>query len=121
MNYTIHLERHSPPRKTLRRRTSNVAAQYTDLVTPGDIESVDQIAKEQGAVLRRGLSKVAAYRDEDGTLPTLSAICVHLGCVVTWNSAEKTWDCPCHGSRYDALGTVINGPANSDLPPVSED
>lgn len=120
-------ELYNPSRKTLAaakdfvEENINVAAQYTDLVTPGDIKSVDEIAKGQGAVLRRGLSKVAAYRDEDGTLHTLSAICVHLGCVVTWNSAEKTWDCPCHGSRYDALGTVINGPANSDLPPVSEE
>ena len=118
-------ELYNPSRKTLMaakdfaEENINVAAQYTDLVSPGDIESVDEIANGQGAILRRGLSKVAAYRDEDGTLHTVSAICVHLGCVVTWNSAEKTWDCPCHGSRYDALGTVINGPANSDLPPVS--
>jgi len=72
-------------------------------------------------VVRSGLSKVAAYRDEDGTLHTVSAICTHLGCVVTWNSAEKTWDCPCHGSRFDKLGSVINGPANKDLPPVDLD
>jgi glycine/D-amino acid oxidase-like deaminating enzyme/nitrite reductase/ring-hydroxylating ferredoxin subunit len=120
-------ELYDPSRKTLAAAKDfadeniNVAAQYTDLITPGDYESVDEIAKGQGAVLRRGLSKVAVHRDEEGTLHFLSAICVHLGCVITWNSAEKTWDCPCHGSRYDALGSVINGPANSDLLPVDID
>ena len=120
-------ELYNPSRKTLAaakdfaEENINVAAQYTDLVTPGDVKSVEEIARGQGAVLRRGLSKLAAYRDEDGTLHTVSAICVHLGCVVTWNSAEKTWDCPCHGSRYDALGSVVNGPANSDLPPADID
>jgi len=113
---------YDPSRKTLvaakevAHENVNVAAQYTDLFTPGDIDSVDEIPKGEGAILRSGLSQVAVYRDEDGTLHNLSAVCVHLGCIVTWNSAEKTWDCPCHGSRYEALGTVINGPANSDLP-----
>jgi len=116
-------ELYNPSRKTLvaakdfARENVNVAAQYTDLITPGDVKSLDEIAKGQGAVLRSGLTKVAFYRDEAGTLHSISAVCVHLGCIVTWNSAEKTWDCPCHGSRYDALGGVINGPANRDLPP----
>jgi glycine/D-amino acid oxidase-like deaminating enzyme/nitrite reductase/ring-hydroxylating ferredoxin subunit len=116
-------ELYDPSRKTLVaakdfvEENINVAAQYTDLLTPGDIDSADQIRKEEGAVLRKGLTKVAVYRDSDGTLHSMSAICVHLGCVVTWNAAEKTWDCPCHGSRYDKLGSVINGPANKDLPP----
>lgn len=117
---------YDPSRKTLAaakdfaQENANVMAQYTDLVTPGDIDSVDEIRKGEGAVLRSGLSKVAVYRDSDGTLHNLSAICTHLGCVVAWNSAEKTWDCPCHGSKFDCLGSVINGPANRDLPPVEE-
>jgi Rieske Fe-S protein len=114
---------YDPSRKTLSalkdfvEENINVATQYTDTVTPGDVESVDDIEKGEGAVIRKGLSKIAVCRDKDGTVHSMSAVCVHLGCIVTWNAAEKTWDCPCHGSRYDAVGTVINGPANSDLPP----
>jgi glycine/D-amino acid oxidase-like deaminating enzyme/nitrite reductase/ring-hydroxylating ferredoxin subunit len=116
-------ELYDPSRKTVgavkdfAEENINVAAQYTDVLTGGDVDSVDEIAKGEGAVLRSGLSKIAVYRDEDGMIHRMSAACVHLGCIVTWNAAEKTWDCPCHGSRYDANGAVINGPANSDLPP----
>ncbi len=114
---------YDPSRKTLgalkdfAQENINVAAQYTDTVTPGEIDSTEEIEKGAGAVIRKGLSKIAVYRDEDGTIHSMSAVCVHLGCIVTWNVAEKTWDCPCHGSRYDAVGAVINGPANKDLPP----
>jgi glycine/D-amino acid oxidase-like deaminating enzyme/nitrite reductase/ring-hydroxylating ferredoxin subunit len=117
---------YDPSRITLRsavdfaKENLNVAAQYTDLVTPGDIDSADEIKPGEGAVIRRGLSKVAVYRDEQNILHERSAVCVHLGCIVNWNTEEKTWDCPCHGSRYDAEGKVIQGPANSDLPPVEE-
>jgi len=119
-------ELYDPARKTLKAakdfaaENANVMAQYTDLVTPGDIDSEQEIAKGEGAVLRDGLTKVAVYRDDDGTVHRMSAVCVHLGCVVTWNGSEKTWDCPCHGSRYDRFGAVINGPANSNLPSVEE-
>jgi Rieske Fe-S protein len=92
-----------------------MVAQYGDWVTGGDVESVEQIARDSGAVLRRGLTKVAVYRDAAGKVHERSAVCPHLGCIVQWNAAEKTWDCPCHGSRFDKLGTVINGPANTDL------
>lgn len=59
--------------------------------------------------------KVAVYRDESGMLHEHSAICPHLGCIVHWDDAEETWDCPCHGSRFDRFGAVVNGPANRDL------
>ncbi|HEX2159083.1 MAG TPA: FAD-dependent oxidoreductase [Actinomycetes bacterium] len=61
--------------------------------------------------------KVAAYRDEDGRLHAVSGRCTHLGCLVAWNAAERTWDCPCHGSRYTYEGKVIQGPAVGDLAP----
>jgi Rieske Fe-S protein len=97
----------------------NVAAQYTDLVTPGEVSDASEIKAGDGAIIRRGLTKVACYRDDAGALHERSAICTHLGCVVQWNSGEKTWDCPCHGSRFHcADGHVVNGPANIALAEV---
>jgi Rieske Fe-S protein len=93
----------------------NVAAQYLDWVTGGDVSSADQVAPGSGAVVRRGLHKVAVYREPGGRLHEHSATCPHLGCVVHWNNGEKTWDCPCHGSRFDVTGRVIQGPAVKDL------
>lgn len=103
------------------RENLNVAAQYTDWMTGGDVDAAENIPNDQGAVLREGLTKIAAYRDEQGTLHTCSAVCPHLSCIVAWNHAEKTWDCPCHGSRFDKLGKVLNGPAISDLSPVKRE
>ncbi len=93
----------------------NVAAQYTSYLTPGEVSSVDEITPNTGAVIRDGLSKVAVFRDEAGELHRRSAVCTHLGCIVGWNAAASTWDCPCHGSRFDRFGKVLNGPASVDL------
>ncbi len=98
----------------------NVAAQYADVLTPGKVDSIDEVENDEGAVVRNGLSKTALYRDPDGVVHKMSAVCPHLGCIVAWNAAEKTWDCPCHGSRYNRFGAVINGPANSDLTEVTD-
>jgi Rieske Fe-S protein len=114
---------YDPARKTLKPRiladyiaeNANVAAQFRDYITRGSAKSVDDIQVGQGAVLRDGIKKIATYRDETGKVHAFSAVCPHLGCVVRWNTCEKTWDCPCHGSRFDALGVVVNGPAISDL------
>ncbi len=92
-----------------------VAALYRDWATPGQVASSSEIAPRTGAVLRHGLTKLAVYRDENNQLHECSAVCPHMGCIVRWNYAEGTWDCPCHGSRFDAYGKVVNGPANSDL------
>jgi glycine/D-amino acid oxidase-like deaminating enzyme/nitrite reductase/ring-hydroxylating ferredoxin subunit len=97
---------------------ANVALQYADWLTGGDVGSAEEIPREGGAVLRRGLEKIAVYRDASGALHERSAVCTHLGCIVKWNASEKTWDCPCHGSRYDPHGKVINGPANKPLASV---
>ncbi|MFL6563599.1 MAG: FAD-dependent oxidoreductase [Burkholderiales bacterium] len=93
----------------------NVVRQYTDWLTPGEVRSEDEIPSDSGAVMRRALHKIAVYRDAQGALHERSAVCPHLGCVVHWNAAGKTWDCPCHGSRFDSRGRVLNGPANRDL------
>ena len=95
---------------------ANVARQYVqDWLGSGDVASPTEIAKGSGAVVREGAMKVAIYRDEQGDYHRRTAVCPHLGCIVHWNGAEKTWDCPCHGSRFDRLGSVINGPANQPL------
>lgn len=96
----------------------NVVAQYASWVTPGDVTSLDEITPTTGAIVREGISKVAVFRDEAGELHRRSAVCTHLGCIVGWNKAASTWDCPCHGSRFDAYGRVINGPASTDLGPA---
>ncbi|HYG54742.1 MAG TPA: FAD-dependent oxidoreductase [Burkholderiales bacterium] len=96
----------------------NVARQYTDWLKPGEVKSVDEIPAGSGAILGRGVHKIAVYRDPSGQVHERSAACPHLGCMVHWNGAERTWDCACHGSRFDCHGHVINGPANRDLSPV---
>ena len=114
---------YDPGRKTLQPavvadyviENANVVAQLRDYVTPGDEPDAERIQSGEGAVLREGAKKIAAYRDEGGTLHKFSAVCPHLKCIVRWDGCEKTWDCPCHGSRFDALGRVLNGPAISDL------
>lgn len=103
------------------REAVNMAAQYTDWVTGGDVEAVEQIPAGQGAIVRRGALKIAAYRDPQGALHERSAVCTHLGCIVAWNPTESTWDCPCHGSRFDPLGDVLNGPATVPLPKVENE
>jgi Rieske Fe-S protein len=112
---------YDPTRKTLGALASfakenvNVAVQYTDWLTGGDVSSVDEIPLNSGAVLRRGLSKIAVYRDDQGRLHERSAVCTHLGCIVHWHDGDKTWDCPCHGSRFNCYGVPVNGPANREL------
>jgi glycine/D-amino acid oxidase-like deaminating enzyme/nitrite reductase/ring-hydroxylating ferredoxin subunit len=117
---------YDPSRKATRGMDSflkenlNVAAQYLDWVMPGEVSSKSDIEFGSGAILRQGLTKLAVYRDEAGKCHKMSAVCPHLQCIVEWNAAEKSWDCPCHGSRFDKLGKCINGPSNIDLSPAEE-
>jgi glycine/D-amino acid oxidase-like deaminating enzyme/nitrite reductase/ring-hydroxylating ferredoxin subunit len=100
---------------------ANVAKEYVkDWAGRGDVASAEDIPPGQGAVVRRGLTKVAIYRDGRGEAHACSAVCTHLGCIVHWNGAEKTWDCPCHGSRFAPTGEVINGPASIPLTPIDK-
>ena len=82
------------------------------------VQTVSEIAPSEGGVIERQGEKLAAYMDESGELHLMSARCTHLGCTVGWNPGEKTFDCPCHGSRYSPLGAVVNGPAARPLPPA---
>lgn len=89
-----------------RLRGAPPATEATDL-RPGDV-----------AILGDGTSRIAAHRDDDGELHTVSATCTHMGCLVAWNDMEKTWDCSCHGSRFTPDGQVLHGPATKPLPPA---
>jgi Rieske Fe-S protein len=71
-----------------------------------------------GEVVEWKGEKAAIYKDEQGTVHAVSPVCTHMGCIVHWNNAEKSWDCPCHGSRFNFDGKVIQGPANEDLAPI---
>ena len=115
---------YSPGRITLKvtpeylSEVGKMAAQYLDFVAPGDIESANELKYEEGGILNLGLKKIAVYKDAAGLVHAFNAICPHLGCVVQWNASEKSFDCPCHGSRFTCEGKVINGPASTDLKPI---
>jgi glycine/D-amino acid oxidase-like deaminating enzyme/nitrite reductase/ring-hydroxylating ferredoxin subunit len=100
---------------TFLEENMDAARRYAHWVTPGQEPDPDAIPRGEGAVIRRGLSKLAVHRGEDGRLTERSAVCPHLGCIVAWNPVEGTWDCPCHGSRFAADGGLIHGPAIADL------
>lgn len=87
-----------------------------DRLAHGRDESVASVAPGAGKVLNIGGRKVAVYRDLRGNLTMLSPVCTHLKCIVKWNDADRTWDCPCHGSRFQPTGEVFSGPAESPLP-----
>jgi len=96
---------------------AKVQFQYKEWVTGSDVKDIEDIPCGHGAVMRKGLTKEAVYKDENGNVFKCSAVCPHLGAIVNWNSTEKSWDCPAHGSRFDPYGRVLNGPANKNLTP----
>ncbi len=95
-------------KRFMKDHVARISSPPADSLTPG-----------QGGLVDLDGDEVAAFRHLDGTLQAVSAICTHLGCVVQWNPAETTWDCPCHGSRFACDGKVIYGPATTDLAPVT--
>jgi nitrite reductase/ring-hydroxylating ferredoxin subunit len=90
----------------------------SDRIAIHETDSVKRIAPGKGKVVEINDEKMAVYRAEDGTVHALSPVCTHAACIVTWNDAEKTWDCPCHGARYDIDGNVLTGPATRNLKKV---
>jgi Rieske Fe-S protein len=86
-----------------------------DRVMGTDYAGVEEIAPGEGGLVNVEGERTAVYRDERGEVHMMSPVCRHMGCYVHWNSAERTWDCPCHGGRYDAHGNVIMGPPKQSL------
>jgi glycine/D-amino acid oxidase-like deaminating enzyme/nitrite reductase/ring-hydroxylating ferredoxin subunit len=102
--------------RELVKENANVGKHFVgDHLGRPDVRSVDELGPGEAGIVRRGAGKVAAFRDDDGEVHEVSAVCTHLGCQVKWNEAERSWDCPCHGSRFDPTGRVIQGPAVKDL------
>jgi glycine/D-amino acid oxidase-like deaminating enzyme/nitrite reductase/ring-hydroxylating ferredoxin subunit len=99
----------------LAKENANVGMRWIGDRLPGRKGSVEDIPAGEGRIVDLNGERAAVYKDEQGTLNALSAACTHLGCIVSWNTAEKSWDCPCHGSRFDTDGRVIQGPAVKDL------
>lgn len=98
-----------------------VVANLGEYLGGGEVDSVDEIERGQGAIVRRGLAKHAVFRTEEGEVIERSASCTHVGCIVHWNSFEQCWDCPCHGSQFQPDGSVLNGPAVRPLARVDMD
>ena len=86
-----------------------------DYLFYGEADEVNEIQKGEGKTIKIDGEHMAAYRDEEGRFHIVSGICTHMGCVVHWNGGEKSWDCPCHGSRFSVDGKVLEGPAYTDL------
>ncbi len=103
------------------KENANVVKRFLGDRLGTDTRSIGDLAPGEAAVLVHASKRVAAYRDPAGALHAVSPVCTHMGCTVTWNTAETTWDCPCHGSRYDYDGKVIQGPAVKDLEPRGGD
>lgn len=82
-------------------------------------EKMQELKNDEGKIITEDGKPIAYYKDESGKLNKISPVCKHMGCIVGWNDKEKTWDCPCHGSRYDKLGHVIHGPSKKDLDKLS--
>jgi glycine/D-amino acid oxidase-like deaminating enzyme/nitrite reductase/ring-hydroxylating ferredoxin subunit len=116
----------SPQRKKLRGGTLDYLRENKDYpyymlqdrFRAPEGKSLRAVKRGEGKILKLGGKKVAVYRDGNGRVKKMSVVCTHMGCLVRWNQAEATWDCPCHGSRFSVEGKVIGGPAETPLPSV---
>jgi glycine/D-amino acid oxidase-like deaminating enzyme/nitrite reductase/ring-hydroxylating ferredoxin subunit len=119
-------EVYDPARKTpsaignFLKENVTAAKNFAEYLAPGELSAVDDLKLGQGAIVRRGVRKIAAYRDQSGQLYARSASCTHLGCHLHWNSFETCWDCPCHGSQFAVDGSAINAPAVAGLAEAAE-
>ncbi|MDS0296059.1 FAD-dependent oxidoreductase [Halogeometricum luteum] len=103
------------------KENAEVAKSFAgDWVTKPRAEEVRNLDVDEATVLREGSDVRGVYRDDGGDVHAVSAVCPHMGCLVEWNDGDRTWDCPCHGSRFDYEGGVVDGPAVEDLPSAPE-
>ncbi len=98
------------------KENADVAYQFvTSQFSATDIDSIKKIPNNTGKVVTLQGKRLAVFKDANGTFHSVSPVCTHAGCIVSWNNEEKSWDCPCHGARYDIEGNVLNGPAQKSL------
>ncbi len=114
--------RHQPIKaaKDFIKENVDVAAEFVKGVFTVEVKEMEEILPGESKIIVKDNHKIAVYRDRDGVLTATSAICTHMGCIVHFNNAEETWDCPCHGSRFSITGDVIEGPALKPLKNISE-
>jgi Rieske Fe-S protein len=101
--------------KTIKGNLDVTANLISDYILKSHDEELSSIRKGESRIVNYNKEKAAAFRDNDDRLHVVSAACPHMGCIVHWNNAEQSWDCPCHGSRFDVDGKIIEGPAFNDL------
>lgn len=112
---------YDPSRITLKaapeflQEVGNMSVQYLDYLQTGDLTPIEDLEPGEGEVVNMNGKRVAIYKDGSEVVHAFSAICPHMGCILRWNGDERSFDCPCHGSRFTALGVVVNGPAKQDL------
>jgi glycine/D-amino acid oxidase-like deaminating enzyme/nitrite reductase/ring-hydroxylating ferredoxin subunit len=97
------------------KENAEVAAHLVSGYLSRKPKSYDELAPGDAAILKIDGDNVAAFKDEEGRVHAVSAVCTHMGCLVGWNATDRTWDCPCHGSRFELSGEVIHGPATQPL------
>jgi glycine/D-amino acid oxidase-like deaminating enzyme/nitrite reductase/ring-hydroxylating ferredoxin subunit len=91
----------------------------SDRLAAPEAQTLSEVPQGEGRIMKAGGKKVAVYREPTGSVRACSAVCPHMGCLVRWNNSENSWDCPCHGSRFDTDGRVLHGPATSALEAVA--
>lgn len=115
---TYKAKRFSPMKsaKNFVKENLNVMGEYfKDLPGTSKADSFEEVKPGEGKVVEKDKEKWAVYKDDKGEIHVVSAVCTHMECIVDWNDAERSWDCPCHGSRFTPTGEVIEGPALSPL------
>jgi glycine/D-amino acid oxidase-like deaminating enzyme/nitrite reductase/ring-hydroxylating ferredoxin subunit len=117
--YDIHRKKITETWHYLRENSDYPYYMVRDWLAGAEGKSLKSLKRNQGKILQLDGKKVAAYRNEHGKVSLCSPVCTHLKCIVGWNDAEKTWDCPCHGSRFAATGEVLTGPAEEPLEPIA--